>query len=244
MRAALRRSSVLRLTSLVLGAALLGSLVVGHAASLSLTSQGLAPYRTCVITATPTTTTAVADATVRQGSAATNYGSSTTNHIASTPAANRRLYIRFDLTVCSPPIPATATIRLATLRMHAQAVSAACRTIDLFRVTATWSETALAWNNQPFGPTLNNPAGGTASDTFTVGTPTGCQNRTAGTYMLGANPTADVAAFVAGTATNFGWMLRDDVEGSSTARAETFSAKQLGTLAQAPQLVITYVLEP
>jgi hypothetical protein len=56
--------------------------------------------------------------------------------------------------------------------------------------------------------------------------------------------TADVSSFVAGTASNFGWMLRDDVEGSATAYTETFSAKNLGTASQAPQLVITYVSVP
>jgi hypothetical protein len=39
-------------------------------------------------------------------------------------------------------------------------------------------------------------------------------------------------------------MLRDDVEGSATARTATFSAKNLNTLAQAPQLIVTYVTTP
>jgi hypothetical protein len=56
--------------------------------------------------------------------------------------------------------------------------------------------------------------------------------------------TTDVAAYVAATATNFGWMLRDDVEGSATAYTSTTSAKELATAAQAPELVVTYVLVP
>jgi hypothetical protein len=39
-------------------------------------------------------------------------------------------------------------------------------------------------------------------------------------------------------------MLRDDVEGSVTARTQTYAAKNLGTASQAPQLVITYVTVP
>jgi hypothetical protein len=39
-------------------------------------------------------------------------------------------------------------------------------------------------------------------------------------------------------------MIRDDAEGSSTTRTTTFSTKNLGTLAQAPQLVVTYVTAP
>ena len=56
--------------------------------------------------------------------------------------------------------------------------------------------------------------------------------------------TADVASFVAGTATNFGWMIRDDTEGSAATRTATFAAKELGTVAQEPQLVVTYVTLP
>jgi hypothetical protein len=39
-------------------------------------------------------------------------------------------------------------------------------------------------------------------------------------------------------------MIRDDVEGSATTRTATFTAKELGTIAQEPQLVITYVTVP
>jgi hypothetical protein len=39
-------------------------------------------------------------------------------------------------------------------------------------------------------------------------------------------------------------MIRDDVEGSATTRTATFTAKELGTIVQEPQLVITYVTVP
>ena len=214
------------------------------AAGLNLTSQRFTPYRTCVLSGTPATTTAATDASVRQGAATSNFGASTTNDIASGSAANRRLYVRFDLTQCSPAIASSAVIRLATLRMYTTALPAVCRTVDVFRVTATWTEAGITWNNQPFGTTINNPAIGSATDTYGAGTPVGCENLTVGSYLTGAVVTADVAAFVAGTATNFGWMLRDDVEGSVTVRTQTYSAKNLGTASQAPQLVITYVSVP
>lgn len=215
---------------------------VGLAASLNLSSQALTPYRTCVITGTPATTSAAIDASVRQGSPASNFGTSTTNNVASGNGVNRRLYIRFDLTQCTPAIASTATVRLATLRMYATALPAACRTVDIFRVTASWTESGITWNNQPFGTAINNPAGSSAADTYGAGTPVGCENRTTNTYIVGATVTSDVAAFVDGTASNYGWMLRDDVEGSSTTRTQTYSAKNLGTASQVPQLVITYVV--
>lgn len=218
--------------------------VAGFAASLSLTSQALTPYRTCVLSGTPATTTVAIDASVRQGSATSNFGTQTTNNVATQSGQNRRLYARYDLTQCSPAITSSATVRLATLRMYATGLAASCRTIDIFRVTATWTEAGITWNNQPFGTSINNPASGSATDSFGIGTPAGCQNTATNSYFVGADVTADVAAFVAGTATNYGWMLRDDVEGSGTAYTETFSAKNLGTAGQAPQLVITYVAVP
>lgn len=225
------------IVSLALGGA------VASAASLSLASQNLTPYRTCTVSATPTSTTAVADASVRQGSATSNFGTATTNNVATGNGQNRRLYLRFDLSVCTPAIASTATIRLATLRIYMSAVPTSCRTIDVFRVTTTWTETGLTWNNQPFGTTINNPASGTASDTFSVGTPAGCGNLAAG-YVTGAIVTTDVAAWVAGTASNFGLMLRDDIEGAASTVTSTYAAKELGTIAQIPQLVVTYVVVP
>lgn len=218
-------------------------LLPGSAASLSLTSQNFTPYRTCTITATPTTTTAITDTTARQGTPAGNFGAVTPLTVSSASGANQRTYLRFDLTVCSPAVPASATVRLATLRLYMSAVPAACRVLDIFRVTAAWGETILTWNNQPFGTTINNPATASRSGTFSVGTPAGCQNQAVG-YAIGGTVTTDVASFVAGGATNFGWMIRDDVEGSATTRTTTFAAKELGTVVQEPQLVITYVTVP
>jgi hypothetical protein len=226
----------------VAGVAVALPISVGSASSLSLTSQNLTPYRTCVVSGTPTTTTAVADASVRQAAATSNFGTQTTNDVASLLTGNRRLYIRFDLTVCSPAIPATATVRLATLRMYASALPATCETNDVFPVTSTWTEAAITWNNQPFGTTLNNPPTASRTTSFSTGTLGGCQFTAAG--FTSATVTADVAAWIAGSATNFGWMLRDDTENSAVVRTTTFSAKNLNTPAQVPELVVSYVTVP
>jgi len=234
----------LRVLAAAAGILLGAGIVTGFAAGLTLTSQDLTPYRTCTITATPATTTAVADTTAQQGSASTNFGSATAITVSSSNSVNQRIYIRFDLTSCSPAIPASATVRLATLRLYMTAVPAACRVLDLFAPTIAWGEATLTWNNQPFGTSLNNPVTGSRTGTFSVGTPAGCQNQSTGAYVTGGTVTSDVAKFVAGTATNFGWMIRDDTEATSPARTATFSAKELATVAQEPQLVITYVTVP
>ncbi len=238
------RAARLRWATVAIFAAAIGaSLSHASTASISLASQNFTPYRTCTLAATPATTTSIVDTTVKQASATSNFGAATTNSVSSGASANQRIYVRFDLAACSPAIPSTATVRLATLRLYMTAVPAACRTLDLFRVTATWTESAITWNTQPFGTTINNPASGSRSDSLTVGTPAGCVNLVAG-YVVGADVTTDVAAFVAGSASNFGWMIRDDTEGSATVRTATFSAKELASIGQLPELVVTYVTVP
>jgi len=230
----------------VLATGLLVGLIssIGSAANLSLTSEAFTPYRTCTITATPAITTAVIDATVRQGSATTNFGAITTLTVSSGSGINQRTYVKFDLTTCSPVIPATAVVRLATLRLYLTAVPTLCRTLDVFPVTVAWTESGVTWNNQPFGTTINNPPTASRTGTFSVGTPAGCQNQATGSYVTGGTVTSDVASFVSGGSANLGWMIRDDVEGSATTRTTTLSAKELATVAQAPQLVVTYVTVP
>src|SRR4029079_13589861 len=97
-------------------------------------------------------------------------GALATMNVSSASGANQRIYLKFDLTGCSPAIPATAVVRLAPLRIYMTAVPAACRVLDLFPVTATWGETTLTWNNQPFGTTINNPATRYRTGTLRVGT--------------------------------------------------------------------------
>src|SRR5690242_18859850 len=82
----------------------------GSAASLNMSAQNLTPYRTCIVTGTPSTTTSVLDAVVRQATATTNFGTATTFEVASAPlSANRRSYLKFDLSGCAPAIPSSAT---------------------------------------------------------------------------------------------------------------------------------------
>jgi hypothetical protein len=216
----------------------------GSAAGIDVEVAPLTLQQTCILSATPSTTVVVADAEVRQGNAGGNFGTISSMSVVSSGSANRRGHVRFDLGACRPAIPATATVELATLRLFMTAQPAVCRTIDIFQVSTAWAETTITWANQPLGTTLNSPAAASRSGSFDVGSPVGCQNRVVGTYIVGATVTDDVAEFVAGTTVNHGWMLRDDVEGSATARTVTFATKQLANIARVPQLVITYSSAP
>jgi len=58
---------------------------------------------------------------------------------------------------------------------------------------------------------------------------------------FGWDVTADAAAFVAGTASNYGWRIADSAEGNATAIDCQFKSKNAATnAAGAPQLVVVY----
>jgi len=210
------------------------------AASFTVASSNLATFRTCTLTPLSGASTAGTDSWVNQNSPTTNNGTDTASSATSLSLnKNARIYLRFDLTKCGPAIPATATIDSAVLRMVPSAVATLCRTYDIFRVTASWSETTITWNNQPFGTAVNNPASASRTSSSNIGAAP-CAITSVNAYTTGWDVTADVAAFVAGTATNNGWMIRDDVENASTTiRTTTFYARETNSVASA-QLIVDY----
>jgi hypothetical protein len=237
----------MKLRYAILALAALLTIPTASAASLGLAAQNLTPIRTCILSGYPTTTTNEIDAAVEQGNAGTNYGTATTMEVQSSHNANMRVYIEFLVSGCYPAIPASAIVRAATLRLYATAVpTGTCRTEDVFPVAASWTETGtngITWTNQPFGTTLNNPATGSATAQMQVGST--CTTNNAAGYVTGWPVTTDVAKFVAGSATDFGWMIRDDAEltAAGTAHHATYEAKDGETVnaTEDPQLVITYV---
>jgi hypothetical protein len=212
---------------------------VAFAAGLTVASKNLTVLRTCVVSATPAGSTAETDAYVNQNAANTNNGTGNFVDVQTGSGQNRRTYVRFDLAVCAPAIPSTATVKLATVRLYATQVPTACHTYDIFDAASTWSETGITWNNQPFGTTLNNPASGTRTDAITIGGAP-CQNTATGAYVNGWTVTVDVQRFVAGTQTNFGWMIRDDAENVAPTDNARFATRELGNVSRVPQLTVSW----
>ncbi|HEY7025607.1 MAG TPA: DNRLRE domain-containing protein [Candidatus Limnocylindrales bacterium] len=238
-----RHVSILAIAFVLGGFSLAISIAPGSASSLALSSQHLTAYRTCTVTATPSTTTSVIDATVEQATPTSNFGSATTLEVDSARNDNARTYLKFDLSGCHPTIPSSAAVKTATLNIYASALPNACRTFDVFRVTAAWAEATVTWNNQPSDPTVNKPPASSRTTSFKIGAKNNCDNSSTG-YVSDIDVLDDVADYVSGAATNYGWMIRDNSENAGTARTATFSAKNLGTLSQAPQLIVTYVTSP
>jgi hypothetical protein len=212
-------------------AAILGS-GVAFAASLAVTSADLTTYT--VATTVPVTTctlTSGADTYADQATlnAGSNFGGNTTMLVESSVVVitllptNKRSFVRFDLSSCS--IPATAQVLSGTLNLHLSTAPSASRTYQAFRLTGSWGETTLTWNNQP---------GVAGAQTASVGTGT-----TSG-VTLSWNVLSDVQAFVSGTATNNGWRINDQTESSGTTRSGTFATRETGTASQRPSLTITY----
>ena len=239
IRPHLRRLGVIA-GSLALGSVLVTSGLRGFAATVPISSGGVVGYRTCVLTATPSSTSVVADTWVNQQNQNQNLGSSTSLSVQTRSGdRNQRVYVNFDITACDPRIPSTATVRSATLRLFLTALPSACRTYDVFRVTSAWGETSITWNTQPFGTSSNNPPTAQRTTTTTIGA--GCANSSNNAYVTGWNVTADVQAFVSEVQGLHGWMIRDNLENDTGGGITvTFAAKEAGLSTRAPQLLIVY----
>ncbi len=207
------------------------------AAPVTVSSSDLTTFRSCTLAAISPLSGVATDATVDQNSPGSTLGLATSLTLTSRSSRNTRVYLRFDLSSCDPVIPATASIDRALLRVAPSAVASACRTYDIFRVTSSWMETAIRWNNQPFGTTLNDPPTASRTASSNIGAAP-CANTQINVPTSGWDVTADVRLFHTGTS-NFGWMIRDDVENSGTTRTTTLYAREQGSVAS-PQLIVTY----
>jgi len=230
---------MIRTLAIALAVSVLLGVSTGAATNLGVSSRTLDVYRTCVLTGASSTSTAVAETYVNEGSATSNFGTATTMGVQTRNGnRNQRSYLRFDLTLCSPALTSTATLVDARLDVFVTTIAAACRTIDAFRVTAPWGEGTITWNSQPFGTTSNNPPTAQRSAFTTIGS-SPCTYTAANQYVS-LTVTTDVTAFIAGTSTNYGWMLRDDVENSATQRVTVLATTEANNAARGPRLIITY----
>ena len=212
-----------------LAAAALMSLVTagaGHAAALGISSAYLTAATRTYGAPVTCTLTAAADSYVDQVLATTNLGTSGLLNVDPLVASTERVFVRFDLTSCSPAIPADALVQTAQLRLTTAAVVLATRTIDLRSVSASWTEAGVTWNTQPA------VAGWvTSSAGVTLGQGSGT--------VISWTATSDVQTFVTGASTDFGFRLSDSAEGAVGGVILSFSSREAAS--GQPQLVVTYV---
>jgi len=177
-----------------------------------------------------------ADSYIDQAATGTNNGTATTMQVKSSNAAggsNQRTLVEFDLS----SIP-SAGIKAATLTLFMSTAPTQTRTYGAYRMTSRWIETAVTWASRLTGFAWG-AAGGDVNGTATGTVATG----TTSNVSLNWTITADVQQWF-GTAapiSNYGTLIRDQTEGSGTARTAIFSSMDNATQANRPKLTITFL---
>jgi hypothetical protein len=202
------------------GVAFASTLVMGPTSLTVYTAASTLPVSTCAVAAP------VADTYADEGSTFSTFGTATTLDVRSARTlvfvpANKRAFVRFDLSSCG--IPTTVRVVSATMKLFMSTAPSASRTYSAHRITTAWGETSLTWNQQP-------DVTGSATASVATGT--------TANVAVEWNVLPDVQAFVAGSVTNHGWRVSDSIE-SATGESR-FSSREHGTPGQRPSLVVTY----
>lgn len=156
------------------------------------------------------------DAYVDQQNPTTNFGSATSLFIdGKTPGASAKLirtFIAFDLSSA----PSGSIINSAKLQLFIYNAPAVTVPLETHRITDSWTEAGITWDNQPVNTSL-----------ATTENSTGTTNN----IFLSFDITTDVQAFVDGTATNNGWRIADKNEGTTGGgdRLTKFCSKEATT---------------
>lgn len=146
-----------------------------------------------------------------------NYGTLAYMNVSNKNPVQRSL-VQFDLS----SVPAGSTISSATLYLYAS-TAASGRTYGAYRITSSWTETAVTYTNQP-------SIAGAATSTAGSGT------------TMSFSVLADLQAWIQNqTATNYGWLIKDQSEGTGTPLQTSIYTREEGTQTTLrPKLSITY----
>jgi len=164
-----------------------------------------------------------ADAQVYEDSPNSNYGGIMI-YIRSKDGANLRAFIQFDL----DNIPPGSKITEATLYLYKYGSPDVARTYRCSRVSGSWSESTITWNNQP--------AVGSPSSDEVIGTSDGWESWgvTSSVQQFRSKDTASASR-------NYGWRIADISEGSLVQHQSVFYSKEYETdLAKRPYLRVKY----
>lgn len=195
-------------------AAIAGTTVSAFGGSTSNAGNTFAAAASFASCSSPGTVTAAAniDSWIDQSSPSSNFGSDQILKVKrETGSKAMRTLVRFTL----PATPAGCAVTGATLRLYAPSASTG-RTLQALRLGASWTESGVTWSNQP-------ATTGTAATTTTV---------------AGWNQwTVTTQAQAMYTGSNFGFLIRFDVETSPVAEMQ-LHARDKGT--QPPELRVTF----
>ncbi|KKU09976.1 MAG: Cartilage oligomeric matrix protein [Parcubacteria group bacterium GW2011_GWA1_45_7] len=157
-----------------------------------------------------------------------NYGTEKIMKVRNKSGANQwRSLVAFDLS----SIPSGSTVTSAQLEIYLDKAPNDLRTYQLYRITGTWVEGTVTWDNQPGMSALstNSVSTGTTDDVWKEW-----------------DVTADIQAFVDGTYSNYGWFIKDGNENENPTKTGEFCTKDFsgsgdcGDGLHKPQLVLYY----
>ncbi|HYE60017.1 MAG TPA: fibronectin type III domain-containing protein [Candidatus Kapabacteria bacterium] len=179
-----------------------------------------------------TTTIATIDSQLNNGAKTTNYGSNTTMTVQEWAGTNQiRMVVKFDLSF----IPASSTITAATLKLYQSSFAGTPNSQHVHRLTRDWTESGVTWNRYD-GTNSWTTVGGDYSSTVTAtGTHSWVGSGTENTYDV----TTDVGMFSAGTATNYGWLIKMRTENGSQ-NSLIYHTTEAANSAYHPRLTVTY----
>ena len=164
--------------------------------------------------ASTSTAAADRDTWVLQSSPTSNFGSDSVLKVDTKSGGNARALVRFAL----PAIPAGCTVKSATLRLYSGSYKEN-RTLQAFRLGATFLEGGVNWNTQP----------------ATTGTAANAQSRSSAGHVEW-NVLSQVQSMYG--ATNTGFLIRDASENGGGLE-QSFNSREKGA-DNPPQLVITF----
>jgi predicted ribosomally synthesized peptide with SipW-like signal peptide len=162
----------------------------------------------------------IADAYVDQSQGNKNFGSFKELSIKSKSSDNNRTFIKFDFN-----FPSGTNILSSNLKLYMKSAPSTSRNYEIRRVTGTWTENGINWNNQQ-----------AVATSVTDSIPSG----TTKNVWLSWNVTSDVQSFVSGSSTNYGWMIKDSNENSSTAYEAKFHSRESNSIELRPILEVQF----
>jgi len=184
------------------------------------------------------------DTYIRSGNPNQNQGTESILRVR--PDGDNRTLIRFDQAAVAAVV-GTRTVTSAQLELtiaeNFDNWGPSGRTLDLHRLTQSWTETGATWSCgddlEPGDPNPDCPATAWAMDGSGTrpwaASPTATVLMTNGARgVVALDVTADVTAYLGGSAADFGWLLKRTDEGPSG--AVDFGSRESAT---APRLVLT-----